>query len=132
MKNMKGVELPLNVMVVIAVVLLVLLGVLSLWMGGWGGQAFNVDLERVRSEACAELIRRGCADTSITDIWIYDFDADQDGVVGDAGDWFVICGQAPPGVPGDNLAQLCRCWYGIPSWGSTLQRECKKLCGCLI
>ena len=128
---MKGVELPLNTIVIIAIVLLVLLGVLSLWTGGWGGQALGVDIESVRAKACAELIRRGC-DTSPAYIWIYDFDADKDGVVGDVGNWHVVCGQSPPGVPGDNLLQLCRCWYGFDMLDPDLFRKCKELCGCQI
>ena len=130
MDTMKGVELPLNTIVIIAIVLLVLLGVLSLWTGGWGGQALGVDLETARAKACAELIRRGC-DTSAVSVHIYDFDADQDGLL-DPGNWITVnCAEGPPGNAinrADNLAMLCYCWYGIDM--SDLYNKCKKLCGC--
>ncbi len=130
---MKGVELPLNMMIIIAVVLLVLLGILSLWTGGWVGQTRSVDLETARAKACAELIRRGC-EPNVVGVQIDDFDADQDGRI-DPGNWITTgCAETPPASiihTADNLHMLCYCWYRIPLLPTTeFQFKCKKLCGC--
>ncbi len=120
---MKGVELPLNTVIIIAILLLVLLGALSLWMIGWGGQAPGIDVEAVKTKACAELIRRGC-DTDPMLIGV-NFDADQNGQAIPRISCDRSCG---PGASCDNLRTLARCWFGCPDL--TIVQCAKKLCGC--
>ncbi len=122
---MKGIELPISTLVIIALVLLVLLGVLSLWMSGWVGGAGSISVEAAKNSGCSLLMRnyQTCASVNPASIiydstnpccyGIVDYDVNQDGTTG------------TPGV--DTLQALCGRYYGAPT-----ASDCRKVCGCAI
>ena len=119
---MKGIELPINILVIIAMAVMVLLGLVAIYMGGFGGGAGQIQLNNAKTEACQELIRAGqCGNASYTsNINVTGFDANKDGSLN-------------PGT-GDNLKTLCVNWYGCPSSVGREFVDCchKKVCGCPV
>jgi hypothetical protein len=70
---MKGIELPVNVLVIVAIAVIVLLGLLTLFMGGFGGFAGTAEQTSAWSKACGSVLS-GCAgdhgDNAVTSIKI--------------------------------------------------------------
>ena len=77
---MKGIELPINILVVVAIAVIVLLGMVALYFVGFNPFGTAVNTEGVKNDACGILVRGGCTATvsSITT----NFDANKDGKVG--------------------------------------------------
>ncbi|MFH0710994.1 MAG: hypothetical protein V1944_00280 [Candidatus Aenigmatarchaeota archaeon] len=61
MKDMKGLSLPTETLVVIIVAIIVLLALVALFLGGWGG-ATVIDAAGAKSKACAIIVTSGCSD----------------------------------------------------------------------
>jgi len=121
---MKGVELPINILVVVAIAVIVLLALVALYFIGFSPFSTSISIEGVKNAACSELVRRGCAD--LTNTIGVNFDADGDGDTGATGTWVwrtSVCNVAVGA--GDNLASLCNC-----SYSRTSEADCKRLCGC--
>jgi hypothetical protein len=121
---MKGVELPINVIVLVVLALIVLLGILALFFGVWNPGSTGINLEGAKNSACQMLISTNCVDTS--SINVEDFDADRDGTLNEVGPESST-NAADCGKSGfkDNLAMLCLCWYGAD------EADCKtRVCGC--
>jgi hypothetical protein len=118
---MKGIELPINALIIITVAVLVLLGIVALWMSGWGGGSQGITLEAAKTIGCAALLRDSAGCTSVDPgLIMFDgvsafrhvvrFDAD---------------GNGTPGELTDTLQQLCNRYYGTATAG-----DCRKVCGC--
>jgi len=138
---MKGIELPINALIIIVVAVLVLLGIVALWMSGWGGGSQGVTIEAAKSAACSELMRyyAGCTAKEPYTIGISGFDADRDGSpdMGTAAKSWCWTATSPAGCTAkskcdgtiatdkDNLASLCSCYYN--AWTAA---DCRRLCGC--
>ncbi|MDI6606666.1 MAG: hypothetical protein QME65_05960 [Candidatus Omnitrophota bacterium] len=105
---MRGITLPVNVIVILVLAVLVLVGVLGLYMSGWMGPAGGVSVEAAKIAACREFVSKGCVG-STADISVTNFDADNSGAY-DAG---------------DTLQALCANYYNAPG-----ETACKDLCGC--
>jgi hypothetical protein len=125
---MKGVELPINVIVIVVLCLVVLLAILALFWGVWTPGVAGISLEAAKNNACQMLVSTGC--DSPASITIKDFDADKDGTLNEAD---LISSTDPadckPGnngkTLGDNLVMLCLCWYGAD------ETSCKtRICNC--
>ena len=133
---MKGIELPINILVVVAVAVIVLLGVIALYFGGFMGPAQTMTASTAKSTYCAYITRHpdGCTVgiVPLNSITISNFDADQDGSIGasDTGvGWTLgttVCG-LPVAAGGDNLASLLQCHFGV-----TTERDGLIACGCAI
>ena len=119
---MKGIELPINALIIIVVAVLVLLGIVALWMSGWGGGSQGVTIEAAKASGCAALMRDAAGCTSVDPATIlYDggttsksafkFDVKSDG-----------------DTTNDNLQVLCDTYYGTS--GATKASDCRKICGC--
>ncbi|MFH7909995.1 MAG: hypothetical protein QXY29_03275 [Candidatus Aenigmatarchaeota archaeon] len=139
---MKGIELPINLIIIIIIAAVVLLGVLYLFSGSFTTSGGTVSLESARSQGCQELIRSGkCGDVNtIFNIMIKDFDANKNRHINDK--------PAPSNLYGDNLAALCYNYYNCPCFGISTEttppsyfpikdENClnccnKKVCGCLV
>jgi len=52
----KGIELPVNVLVIVAIAVIVLLGLVALFMGGFGGFAGSVESTNAWSNACGPVL----------------------------------------------------------------------------
>jgi hypothetical protein len=108
----KGIELPINILVIVAIAVIVLLGMVALYFAGWSPFSGSLSYEAVKNTACAELVRTGCGDT--TQIITTGFDVDGSGTAGDSG---------------DTLQLLCETYYGVTSGD---QVACRTVCGCPI
>ncbi|MFH1229504.1 MAG: hypothetical protein V1678_03715 [Candidatus Aenigmatarchaeota archaeon] len=110
---MKGVELPINVMIIIVLAIIVLLAVMALFFGVWNPGKSSLSLETAKSSACNILISTGCKDTSIK---VNNFDVDGDGITNDGTNV----------DNGDTLQKLCELYYNT---GSDVVK-CKAICHC--
>jgi hypothetical protein len=136
---MKGIELPINALVIIIIAVLVLLGIAALWMSGWGGGSQGVTVEAAKAAACSALMRNyaGCSAIFPKDITISNFDANMNGATGAAeattnfnNGALPSCNSATlPAQNGDNLQTLCYCYYNTKTI-ATAVADCRKLCGC--
>ncbi len=110
---MKGVELPVNVLVIISIAVLVMLGLIALYLASTPGGA-SINIRTATSVACSQLINQGgCDKDKFTTL--EDFSDILVGVdVGGDGD-----------ISNDNLEILCIEHYGIND-----AVGCKKLCIC--
>jgi hypothetical protein len=57
---MKGIELPINILVIVAVAIIVLLGVIALFYSSWFGGTAPLSLDSAKSQACSSAARAGC------------------------------------------------------------------------
>ena len=62
---MKGIELPINILVVVAVAIIVLLGVVALFFSTWFTGTSTMDLSQVTNRACNAL-RGRCVEDGVT------------------------------------------------------------------
>jgi hypothetical protein len=117
---MKGVELPINTLVIVVLAVIVLLGILALYFGVWNSQQGGLTLEGAKNNACRVLLTMNC-NQLLENITVNDFDADKDGRLNNPGPGTGACLT----TQGDNLYMLCKCWYNV---NETL---CKtSICGC--
>jgi hypothetical protein len=117
---MKGLSLPINVLVIVVVAVIVLLGVVALYFGGFSPFSAAIGVEGAKNDACGRLVRLRCVDPG--SINITNFDANMDGniVPGTESSFPSTCAGG-----NDNLARLCICYYN-----RTTNADCKRLCGC--
>ena len=121
---MKGIELPVNVLVLVAIALIVLIGLIGLYVLGFGPFSAVAGIEGVKNSLCRTLLlSRQCRGTT-NSLSITDFDADQDGVIDGGTEWNGWTTRDAT-VDQDNLASLCWYYYGIRS-----ETNCKALCQC--
>jgi len=124
---MKGLELPISTVVIIVIALVVLLAMIAFLFGVYGPGTESVNLETAKNNACRVYTSMGCV-LETKDIPISNFDADQDGVVGDTGAVTSIGSCGPTGVADDNLYMLCKCYYATDDD----ENLCKvRVCGCI-
>jgi len=81
----KGVELPINILVVVAIAVIVLLGLVALYFMGFGPFSKAAGVEAVKSQGCNDLNpRAGCVTDPNT--ILVNYDVDGDGVIAVAQD----------------------------------------------
>ena len=78
---MKGVELPINVLVIVAIAVIVLLGLIALYFLGFGPFSTGVSLQAAKSQGCQALVNGGC--TVTVDTIDVSYDVDGDGIMDD-------------------------------------------------
>ena len=106
---MKGVELPINILVIVAIAVIVLLGLVALYFTGFGPFSQTAGQEAIKNQACAALNpREGCtADPTSINI---NYDVDGDGTMDDWQDFanaFYGCGTDPN--PSACAKRICGC-----------------------
>jgi hypothetical protein len=62
---MKGIELPINILVIVAVAIIVLLGVIALFYSSWFPVTQPVNIESVKSQMCSSANRMGCVEAAV-------------------------------------------------------------------
>ncbi|PVX24651.1 MAG: hypothetical protein CW691_06975 [Candidatus Bathyarchaeum sp.] len=138
---MKGIELPINILVIVAVAVIVLLGLVALYFSGVMGPMGVMEQQSAKQEYCSQIMNNpaGCrGELPTRTIVINDFDANKDGNLRGGTDWYVDSEGAWETLPieactsedeetGDNLASLLACYFGARSERSALQ-----ICGCTI
>ncbi len=122
---MKGIELPINILVIVAIAVIVLLGMIALYFTGWGPFAGATSLEGIKNTACRQLVQTSNCGISSWTILVSNFDANKDGNINPLVGAAYPAGACPIAGTGDNLAQLCLCYYS-----RTKEAECRTLCGC--
>jgi hypothetical protein len=128
----KGIELPINILVVVAVAVIVLLGLVALYFSGFMGPAGVMNQESAKQKYCALVMRspNGCqGGVALESIAVSDFDADRDGTLGtdETGSGWTWGTSSCGGADGDNLAALLACYFGV-----TTERDGLLSCGCAI
>lgn len=117
---MKGIELPVNVLVIIAVAVLVMLALVAMYMAGTQGAGPMAALA-AKNTACGQLLNQQC-DVNPNTLSV-NYDANANGQIKFVND-----------ASGDNLQVLCNKNFGCESkgaWGSAEQIKCcKQACGC--
>jgi hypothetical protein len=126
----KGIELPINILVIVAIAVIVLLGIIALYFTGFGPFSGATALEGIKNSACRQLVQTyNCAGTTTAaSITITNFDANNDGAINGAvtfGTWGVAANCNAAATSADNLASLCQCRYG-----RTTEAACRQMCGC--
>ncbi len=62
---MKGIELPVNALIVIVLAIAVFVGIIAFFMGVWGPSTTGVNLESVKNTACQKFVSLGyCGDST--------------------------------------------------------------------
>jgi hypothetical protein len=127
----KAVELPINAMIIIVIAVIILLALVAMYFAGFGPFSTAVGIEGVRGAACRVLVQeKGCREGTVN-VTIMGFDANRDnimvpGTTFPAAGWTAVCNSTVPlAGSNDNLASLCRCYYGLGS-----ESACRNLCGC--
>ena len=102
-KTVKGIELPINILVIVAVAIIVLLGVIALFYSSWFSGTGTISLEAAKGTACNAAVREGC--TVDTDTLVVD----------------------PPYQGVSTLQDLCEGFYSVTAADQT---TCKnRVCG---
>jgi hypothetical protein len=128
---MKGIELPINVLIIVAVAIIVLIALVAMFYPNFKSSSTVVNSDIYKSSACQIMIDRKCT-PSPSDITIANFDADKNGKQDSGSGWTFstattsLCAKAT-NTNKDNLASLCDCYYSI-----TNENSCKALCGCTV
>lgn len=134
---MKGVELPINVLIIVAVALIVLLALVALYFTGFNPFTGAVGLESIKNDACRTLAQLNRCQAEPRDVTIEDFDADLDdsmdpgrgiGAPNPVEEPADCPDDTAPGLTGDNLHTLCVCWYNLNLTNNI--GACKAMCGC--
>jgi len=112
---MKGVALPIEVLVIVVVAVIVLLGIVAVYFSGWAPFGGTVGVDAVKNAGCRILIMNNtCGITGATGQIVFD---------GSGGlPVFDVGGNGAPGD--DNLKGLCAYYYNAS------ESQCKRLCGC--
>jgi len=154
---MKGIELPINIMIIFIIALIVLVAVGAFFMGVWKPTASGVGLDAAKSLACKDFVATGCSNFGIP---VRDYDIDGDGKFdpglicmacdnGVATGSYVDCSGTPHSgscggtvrTTSDTFGLICAkfCppymigWSGADwSWNANpdFLPCCKRLCGC--
>jgi len=126
---MKGLELPINALVIIVVAVIVMIALIAMFYPAFLGGTIATTSESAKSTACAILVEAKNCNVNTNTITISNFDANRHGDVGDstadAGYPTACDGTAATNSAHDNLATLCLCYYSSPT-----EASCKALCGC--
>jgi hypothetical protein len=125
---MKGLELPINVLIIVAIAIIVLIALVAMFYPNFKNSSITVNSDIYKSSACQIMMDRQCA-PSPSEITIANFDADQDGQQDSGSVWTFGTSKCrdKAGTGKDNLASLCECYYSI-----TNENSCKALCGCSV
>jgi len=124
---LKGIELPINTLIIIVICLIVLIAIVVLFFGTWNPGKGTLTQEAAKNNACQLMVALRCNVNPET-IVVRDFDADRDGNLNTPGAGKGACGS--PGQ-GDTLYMLCKCWYGISdAVPADFDKDCKSICMC--
>ena len=123
-------ELPINTIIIIIICIAVFLAVAILFFSVWNKSYPGINLEAAKNSACQMLVSMGCNSDS-WNIPVNNFDANKDTYQYAGAKWkwegatySELCDSAAT-ESADNLAALCRCYYGKQN-----ELECKSLCMC--
>ena len=116
--NMKGIELPINILIIVAVAVIVLIALIAMFYPAFLSGSQTVSIETAKTQACRSWIANSCS-ISWDSIGVINFDADKNGKV-----WGTTTEAINPPEQ-DNIHNLCSNYLQ-----TTVEADCKKLCGC--
>ena len=126
---MKGVELPINALIIIVLAIIVLVAIIAMFYTGIKSPQNTLSAQAALDRACMKLHNYNCNVETKT-ITIDDFDADMDGTLDPLSGGNFQCNPSNPDPnTHDNLRSLCACYYQITDF-NTGENDCKKLCQC--
>ena len=105
---MKGMELPVNVLIILVISVIVLVAVIAILYNNTTGSKTFVDVGVARDNTCQQLLSMGCY-LEPNAFQVHDFDANMDGSIDTS----------------DTLMDLCINYFQI-----TNPADCKAMCGC--
>ena len=123
---MKGVELPINILVIVAVAVIVLLGIVALYFAGFIGPASTINQGAAKTAGCSYVMNNPNGCQTVTPINI---------IFGGAGgpSRFDVNGDGTY-TAADNLQALCERYYSVvPTVPADIAKDasnCRKVCGC--
>lgn len=117
---MKGIELPINILVVVAIAVIVLLGMIALYFTGWSPFGSSVGVESIKNMACIDYTRNNNCAPDPSNLGV-NYDADADGVVENQD-----CDPVAGTTCEDNLQVFTDTFYGCNGVVNCVRR----LCGC--
>ena len=62
---MKGIELPINTLIILVIALLILIAIIAFFLGVWGPGTSGVTLEATKTSACQRFISLDCLDADL-------------------------------------------------------------------
>ncbi|PVX24649.1 MAG: hypothetical protein CW691_06965 [Candidatus Bathyarchaeum sp.] len=120
---MKGISLPINVLVIVVIAVIVLLGVVSVYFTSWSPFGESMNAESAKTAGCRRIINN--CDLIGDDFDDYAKSLVFDGLTGlpsfDVNGNDEIGDEATESDDGDTMFNLCRTFFGT---------DCRKLCGC--
>jgi len=126
---MKGIELPINILIIIAIAIIVLIALIAMFYPAFAGGSAIMNSETAKTRLCQIMVEAKKCNVNSNTITISDFDADRDGSNDGGSTWVFGVGGSPcadaTGTGQDNLASLCKCYYSVDA-----EVTCKKMCGC--
>ena len=125
---MKGLELPINALIIIVVAVIVMIALIAMFYPAFLSGSSTVTLETAKSQACKALVEGNNCNTTQAVLWniyVYGFDADKDGTNNPGPNTGANCQTS---TSQDNLYMLCKCHFQIDP--ATDASSCRKLCGC--
>jgi hypothetical protein len=115
---MKGIELPINVLVIVAIAVIVLLGIVVLYFIGFNPFSGSVSVTSLKN--------LGCSNFSLN----FNCGSRGTGGINSPKDPVDIClpdnTYLPAGCAANNLQQFC-----IKYLGATTPAQCREACGCI-
>ena len=105
---MKGVELPINILVVVAIAVIVLLGLVALYFIGFNPFSVTTAIESAKSNGCRDYLHQSptiCSNAALINVGY------------------------PAGTP-TNLADFTDAYYGCNSTGTHDEGCTRRACGC--
>jgi len=118
---MKGITLPVNVLVIVAIAVIVLLGLVGLYFTGFSPFSQVAGVEGAKNSVCRDLLIAKRCLVGTNTITISNFDANKNGRNDPGPNW-----NWATGVGDDNLAALCYNYYGARN-----EPQCKSVCTCV-
>jgi hypothetical protein len=125
---MKGIELPVNILIIVAVAVIVLIAVIAMFYKPFTSGTNSIGIDTAKSNACRAMLANGCSVHPNT-IAVYGFDADKDGSFDPGNNGNANCPPATDAATKDTLWSLCVCQLGIDQ-NSGCSECLKDVCGC--
>jgi hypothetical protein len=127
--DMKGIELPINILIIIAIAVIVLIAVVAMFYTPFSNGTSSISSNTAKSDACRAMLANNCG------VWpgqiaIYGFDADKDGKLDPSTSSNGNCNNPGDATTGDSLWSFCTCQLGIPQTLAGCVECLKNVCGC--
>lgn len=115
---MKGIELPVNALIIIILAVIVLLGLLALYVMVWLPSSGGVALESAKNNGCHMLASLGCVAADTRTITV-NYDADGNGEINSLDTLQVLCDRKYFRTTPEACRDFCGCTAGGTGGGGS-------------